>query len=227
MNDQATEGKVRTSREPAGAARGLALLAALGCAWLSGVAWMPAAWAEQNPMDRVRQATEQLFEAVEREREAIRSDPARARAIVREVLTPHLDLKRTSQWVLGRHWRQATPEQRARFIEEFRTLLVRTYAAAVAEFSGSAMEYLPLRGDPEKDDDVIVRTRVSQDEDEPLDIVYRLHRSNGEWKVYDVAVSGVSLVTTYRSSFAEEVRKGGIEGLIERLATKNREVGST
>lgn len=177
--------------------------------------------AEMTPLEVVRQSTTELLSQVESQRDAIDADPTLARDLVRKVLTPHIDIERTSRWVLGKHWRKANPEQRERFVQEFRTLLVRIYASAVAELSGVEMEYLPLEDDAGAND-VVVRTQLPQDKGQPLGIFYRMHRTGDTWKVYDVTVDGVSLVTTYRSSFAAEVRRGGIQGLIDRLTEKNR-----
>ena len=123
--------------------------------------------------------------------------------------------------MLGKFWRKATNEQKERFIQEFRTLLVRTYASAVTEFSGLELVYLPV--DTAADaDDIVVKTEVANGGDS-ISINYRLHLNDDGWKVYDVTVNGVSLVTTYRSTFSRLVRNDGMDGLIDRLAEKNQE----
>ncbi len=177
--------------------------------------------AGQGPLDLVKQTTEGLFSAVRDQRQAIDADPGVARALVRKLVTPHVDLERTSRWVLGKYWRKASATQREAFTQQFRTLLVRTYATAVTDYADLEMTYLPLKGDVAKDD-VTIKTQLPQKGGQPIDIYYRMHRTDDTWKVYDVTIAGVSLVTTYRSSFAAEVRKGGIDGLIKRLAEKNR-----
>ena len=194
---------------------------------LTGMAAALSTWpahATQSAVKLLMQTNQALFEEVDRQRDAIAADPGVARAVVRELLTPHLDLERTSRWVLGKFWRKATDDQKGRFIQEFRTLLVRTYATAVTEFSGVELVYHPI--DAEDDaDDVTVKTEITNKKD-AIFIVYRLHLNDDGWKVYDVTVNGVSLVTTYRSTFSRLVRNDGMDGLILRLAEKNRETTS-
>ena len=105
-------------------------------------------------------------------------------------------------------------------------MLVRTYATAVAELVGVEIQYLPLEGEPD-DTDVIVQTRIPVEGDNPIGVYYRMYKSVAGWKVYDVSIDGVSLVTTYRSSFARVVRTDGLDGLIERLVEKNRGLDGT
>jgi phospholipid transport system substrate-binding protein len=123
---------------------------------------------------------------------------------------------------VGRAWRQATEEQRRRLAHEFRTLLVRTYSGALAGYRDQHIEFMPLRARADEDD-VTVRSRIRQAGAEPVAVEYDLARSANGWKVYDVRIAGISLVATYRSAFAEEVRNHGIEGLIATLAAKNRQ----
>ncbi len=177
--------------------------------------------AEVDPIEVVKRTTEQIFSEVRSQRAAIDADPAVARSLVSRLLTPHTDLELTARWVLGKHWNRATPEQRKRFTEEFHTLLVRTYATAVTQYSEKELKFFPVssEGDP---DDATVRTQLILDSGPPVDISYRMRRTDDGWKVYDVTVEGVSLVTTYRVSFGEEVRNRGLDGLIERLVEKNR-----
>ena len=182
------------------------------------------AHATQSAVKFLMNTNDTLFAEVDRQRDEIATDPEVAREVVRRVLTPHMDLERTSRWVLGKFWRKATDDQKDRFIQEFRTLLVRTYASAVTEFSGVDLIYYPVDAADDADD-VVVRTEVPTDK-QAIAIVYRMHLNPDGWKVYDVTVDGVSLVTTYRSTFSRLVRNDGMDGLIERLAEKNRETTS-
>ena len=182
------------------------------------------ALAIQGPVELLRETNQILFDEVEQRRGAIEQDPGVAHDLVRNVLTPHMDLERISRWVLGKFWRKASDVQQARFIDEFRTLLIRTYASAITEFSHLELTYLPLEAE-EGATDVRVRTEVTTDS-ETISIVYRMHLNHDGWKVYDVTVGGVSLVTTYRATFSRLVRNDGMDGLIERLAEKNRETTS-
>lgn len=152
---------------------------------------------------------------------AIRSaDPAKLRAVVETKLLPHVDTRRVTQIALGTHWKRATPEQQDQLEREFKALLVRTYAGALASYRDQAIEFLPLR--PTGEPDVTVRSRIRQPGAESVMVEYDMAKGAAGWKVYDVRVAGISLVATYRSSFAEEVRSRGIDGLIATLATKNR-----
>lgn len=180
--------------------------------------------AAQSAVEFLRNTNDTLFAEVNRQRDAIAADPGVARAVVGKILTPHMDLERTSRWVLGKFWRKATDDQKVRFIHEFRTLLIRTYASAVTEFSGLDLVYHPSDA-ADTADDVVVRTEVPSNNN-AIAIVYRMHLNSDGWKVYDVVVDGVSLVTTYRSTFFRLVRNDGMDVLIERLAEKNRETTS-
>jgi phospholipid transport system substrate-binding protein len=148
-------------------------------------------------------------------------DPAKVRSVVQTKLLPHVDTRRVTQIAVGTHWRRATPEQQDRLEREFTALLVRTYAGALASYRDQAIEFLPLRGKP-GDTDVTVRSRIRQPGAESVMVEYDLAKTDRGWKVYDVRVAGISLVATYRSTFAEEVRNRGIDGLIVTLETKNR-----
>lgn len=183
-----------------------------------------------TPPDQVMQrAAERMFKALEDHRGDLQKDPTYIYKLVNEVLVPHVDFDRASHWVLGRYWRRATADQRQRFIHEFKTLLVRFYSNALAEYARghevqrNMITFLPLRAD-DGARDVTVRSLVHQPNGTSVAVNYELHREPGGWKVYDVTVEGISMVTTYRSSFAEEIRKGGIDGLIDTLAERNRKL---
>jgi len=148
-------------------------------------------------------------------------NPAKLRAVVATRLLPYVDTRRVTQSALGQNWRRATPEQQERLVREFTTLLVRTYSGALANYRDQAIEVLPLRAAP-ADGEVTVRSRIRQPGAESILIEYDLARTESGWKVYDVRVAGVSLVATYRTTFTEEVRNRGIDGLIDTLAAKNR-----
>jgi phospholipid transport system substrate-binding protein len=124
-----------------------------------------------------------------------------------------------SQWVLGRNWRTATPDQRARFVAQFRNLLVRTYSSALSDYADEKITYLPFAGDLSAPT-VTVRTEIEQG-GSTIPINYSMYHSRDGWKVYDVAISGVSLVTNYRSSFGNIIRDQGMDSLIRQLAEKN------
>jgi phospholipid transport system substrate-binding protein len=198
----------------------------LGIIWLLGALWIGSPWAEPppGPRDLVVSTSQQVMAALRREKDSLRDHPERLYDLVEKLVVPHFDFERMSKWVLGKHWRSASPDQRARFIEQFRTLLVRTYASALLDYTDQRIEYQPLRERPDGAH-VTVRTRVQPPGGFPIPINYTMHRSGDEWKVMDVSVDGVSLVTTYRGSFARQVRRSGIDGLIASLEQRNAQVG--
>jgi phospholipid transport system substrate-binding protein len=130
-----------------------------------------------------------------------------------------------SSWVLGRYWRNATPKQRQEFTEQFRTLLVRTYAKSLSSYTDNKITYLPFRSSPDQTD-VKVRTEVDQPGGFPIPIDYDLYLKGDEWKVFDVTIDGVSLVTNYRTTFANQIRMDGLDKLISSLAERNKQDGA-
>lgn len=178
--------------------------------------------AESNlePQELVQQVSEQILAQLTDTNSPLRSNPARLRALVDGLLGQHLDFERIARMVLGRYWKQASPEQRQRFILEFRALLVRTYSTALAEYGGQRIHVLPQRRSA-SDDDVLVRAEVRHTTAPPIPIHFALHKKDNSWKVYDVLIDGISLVTNYRASIAAEIRVTGIEGLIDSLASRN------
>ncbi len=171
-------------------------------------------------------APEALMRAVSEEVTASRKeipagDAGRLAALVEAKILPHFDFARATQIALGANWRHASPAQRERLIQEFRTLLVRTYSGALAGYRGQAIDFRPARARP-GDTEVTVRSQVRQPGAEPIAIDYDMHKPDAAWKVFDVRISGISLVATYRSAFNETVRNHGIDGLIGTLADKNR-----
>jgi phospholipid transport system substrate-binding protein len=175
------------------------------------------ALAQEAPDALVKRVTEEVTQ----HKDARSGDSAKLRALVVAKLLPHVDTRRVTQGALGQNWRRATPEQQEQLVREFTTLLVRTYSGALANYRDQAIEVLPLRA-AASDSEVTVRSRIRQPGAESILIEYDLARTESGWKVYDVRVAGVSLVATYRTSFAEEVRNRGIGGLIDTLAAKNR-----
>jgi phospholipid transport system substrate-binding protein len=195
---------------------GVALLF-LVCVGAGGAA--QAAQAE-DAQQLVVTTSQQVLGALARERELLGREPGRIYQLVEQYVLPHFDFARMSQWALGRHWRTATPEQQARLVVEFRTLLVRTYATALLEYSGQDVSFLPLRSALDATD-VTVRTSVRRPGGTTVPINYSLYLQGDAWKVYDVTIDGISLVSNYRTSFANEVQQRGLDGLIQRLIERN------
>lgn len=181
------------------------------------------AMAMEAPRDVIKTTTDQVLMEVKSDREALRADPAKMYNLVSELIFPHFDFPIMAQWVLGSHWKDASEATRKEFIEQFRKLLVRTYATALLEFSNQTISY-PDAEDTQKGKTVLVRQSIGQTGSEPIVLGYRLHRPSEQWKVLDVAVDGVSLVKTYRASFVSIIKEGGVEGLISSLSEKNKEI---
>lgn len=174
-----------------------------------------------DPGGVVESTIEELRSAVTEQRDAIEDDPTITYELVDRILTPHLDSTRVARWVLGKHWRQASPEQRQQFIDEFRQLLLRSYAVQASDYTDVVVTYLPATFNDDSTRSM-VSTRVAQDGKTPVRIDYRMHNKNGGWQVYDVRVEGISLVSTFRSGIQAEINQYGIDGLISHLREKNR-----
>ncbi len=174
----------------------------------------------QDAQDLAKTTADKVIARVKVEKAALRANPLRLNALVDELVIPHFDFERMSQWVLGKHWPGASVAQRSKFVVEFRQLLVRTYAKSLLEYSDWEIHYLPvLAGGDGKS--VTVKTEVQRPGGDAIPMSYRMHTKDDGWKVYDVTVDGVSIVSTYRSSFSSEIRKGGLDALIQRLVEKN------
>lgn len=167
----------------------------------------------------VKQTTNTLMEKIQSEQALMESNPERLFSLVDEIVLPHFDFEKMSKWVLGKYWRKAEQAQREQFVHEFRQLLVRTYAKALLENVGQTVDYLPLRVKADAVD-VTVNTEIPQEGGFPIPINYKMHRDGDEWKVYDVNIDGISLVTNYRTSFSSEIRKNGIDGLLAKLSSR-------
>jgi phospholipid transport system substrate-binding protein len=174
-----------------------------------------------DPETLVRDTTDRVLEILRSDAERIKSDPAYLYSVVEQIVLPHFDFEEMTRLAVGKHWREATAAQRGPLIEEFKTLLVRTYSKALQQYTDQQVEFLPMRGDP-TGDDVTVRTEIEQPGGFPIPVYYSLYRADDGWKVYDVVIDNVSLVTNYRSSFAQKIRQDGIDGLLEQLRSRNR-----
>lgn len=190
-------------------------------ALLMSLAAAAASAAVASPEEVVARTSDRVLATIEDKGEALKEDRQRLYALVAEIVLPHFDFRRMSMRVLGRHWRDATKGQRTRFIEEFKTLLVRTYSSALLDYADATVEIQPVRAAKDAKS-VVVRTRVRATRVPSLGVNYHMYRAPGGWKVYDVAIEGVSLVITYRTSFSEEIKSAGLDRLIDELASRNR-----
>lgn len=178
--------------------------------------------AELAPDVLVRETSQDVLAIVKKDKEIQAGDKKKIHELVDAKVLPHFDFRRMTQLAVGKFWRQATPAQQEVLVKEFRTLLVRTYSSSLATYKGQKIDYKPLRMQP-GDTDVTVKTVVTQaDGQQPVPIDYSLQKNPDGWKVYDVVVDNISLVTNYRGTFANEIRQSGIDGLIKTLVDKNR-----
>jgi phospholipid transport system substrate-binding protein len=191
------------------------------------LALVPAAPAQDAgaPDVLVKTVTLEVVELIAKDKEIRSGNRAKLIELIEAKVLPHFNFPAMTALAMGQQWNKATPEQKKRLTEEFRTLLVRTYASALAAFSEQKFDFRPLRGKP-TDTDVMVQVRVLQPGAQPVPIDYAMEKTAAGWKVYDVMVGGVSLVANYRTEFSNMVRESGIEGLIKNLQGKNRPASS-
>ena len=173
------------------------------------------------PQQLIKNTSDNVLDILEKNKAVYEKDPDQIYVLVNEVILPHLDFKAMSKLALGKHWRKANKEQREAFIAVFKTMLIRTYSKSLTEYTGQEVEYLPFR--PQEGKKVVtVKTRINQDSGPSIPIDYRLRIKDDIWKVFDIKIDGISLVTNYRNSFAADIREVGISGLIERMNNKYR-----
>ena len=183
----------------------------------------PASQAEDLAPDAlVKTISTDVLAAMRDDKDIQAGNPKKIASLVEAKILPHFDFAQTTRIAMGANWRRASPEQREQLVREFRTLLVRTYSGALANYRDQAIEFKPLRARA-GDAQVTVRSEVRQSGAQTVSIDYEMEKTASGWKVYDVKISGASLAATYRDTFAEEVRNHGIEGLINLLSAKNRQ----
>jgi phospholipid transport system substrate-binding protein len=180
--------------------------------------------AEVAPEELVRKTADEILAEIKAHRDVYAKDYAKLYKMADEKVLLHFDFRRMSQWVLGRFWKQATPEQRERFTSEFRDLLVGTYSQALLNYNDQKIVYLPVQRKPD-DTEVTVKTEVKQTGGQPnIPIHYSFYKNkDGAWKVYDITIEGVSLVTNYRSVYATKIREKGMDALIAEITDNNRQ----
>ena len=172
------------------------------------------------PRQLVEQVMSSVVEELTSRRESLQNDPRSVYELVDRLVLPHFDFERMSRRVLGKRWKQASPEQRQRFVSAFRSMLVRTYATVLNEYRGQTLTYL----DPvarKKDNEIVVPVKVEMTASQTVRVAYAMHGDGTDWKVFDVTVDGVSLVKNYRASFRSEIARHGIEGLITSIEARN------
>jgi phospholipid transport system substrate-binding protein len=187
---------------------------------------VPTAAQNMTPPDALaRSVTDEVLAVLRADTDIQAGNRKKVVDLVETKVLPHFNFVRMTQLAVGRHWREASPEQRKLLVNQFRTLLVQTYAATLTAYRDQSIEYRPLRIQPE-DTDVVVRSLINQPGGKPVTVDYRMQKGDNGWKVYDVVVGDLSLVQSYRGSFNTEVQKGGIDGLVKALTEKNKQLVS-
>lgn len=178
--------------------------------------------AEVMPPDVLaRNTTNEVLRIVKQDKDLKNGNTKKILSLVEEKILPNFDFRKMTQLAVGKNWSKATPEQQQQLVDQFKTMLVRTYSASLTSVSDYKIEFTPLKMVP-GDEDVTVNTMVSKPGAPPIPIDYRMEKQDAGWKVFDVLVDNVSMVTVYRNSFNSEVRKGGIEGLVAALNRRNQ-----
>ena len=185
---------------------------------------VPVALADDTPPDVLaRTSSEEVIAILKKDKELRSGNQAKVYQLVEAKILPNFDFNRMTQLALGKHWPRATPKQKQALVTEFRNLLVRTYSSSLTEFTNQTIEFKPLTLKP-NDTDVTVRSEIRQPGGQPIPIDYAMYKTDFGWKVYDVTIDSVSLVTNYRASFASTIRQSGIDGLIKALADQSARV---
>ena len=199
----------------------VAVAAALAMGLAQAQAPAPAAASDAAAPDvLVKNVTMEVVDLIAKDKEIQSGSRVKIIEVIEARVLPHFNFSAMTALAMGQSWNKANAEQKKRLVEEFRTLLVRTYASALAAFAGQRFDFRPLRAKP-TDTDVTVNVRVVQPGSQPVAIDYSMEKTSTGWKVYDVMVGGVSLVANYRTEFTNVVRQSGIDGLIKNLHAKN------
>ena len=179
------------------------------------------AWAADTPPDVLaRTTTQEVLTILKQDKDVLSNNQAKVYQLVEAKILPNFDFNRMTQLAVGKHWPRATAQQKQSLVAEFRNLLVRTYSSSLTAFSGQTVDFKPMVMKPD-DTDVTVRSEIRQPGGQPIPIDYSMYKTSFGWKVYDVAIDGVSLVTNYRASFSSTIRQSGIDGLINTLAAQS------
>ena len=176
-----------------------------------------------SPDVLIKKVSDDVLTIVRQDKDIQSGNTKKAMDLVEAKVLPHFNFQHLCALAMGKDWRKASTEQKKRLSEEFKTLLVRTYSNALTGYRDQTMRYKPVKMQP-GDDEVLVRTEIVQPGNKPIQLDYALEKLDDGWKVYDVVVAGVSLVTNYRDTFSQEVRANGVDGLVQMLVAKNKQL---
>lgn len=183
------------------------------------------ACAQETPDVLIQQVTEDVLDIIRKDKDIQSGNTQKVIDLVDKKVLPHFNFQRMTALAVGKDWKKATPPQQQQLTQEFKTLLVRTYSNALTGYKNQKVVYKPFKMNA-GESDVLVRTEVLQPGSKPVQLDYSLEKIEAAWKVYDVTIAGISLVTNYRDQFGQEVRNGGIDGLIATLVNKNKSLES-
>ena len=191
--------------------------------FLGAFVWCTSAFAQESPDALIQKVTDEVLTIVRQDKDIQNGNTKKAIELVEVKVLPHFNFQRMTALAMGRDWKKATDEQQEKLSQEFKTLLVRTYSNALTGYKDQTIRYKPTKmqsGDTE----VVVKTEVVQPGGRPIQLDYSVEKQNEGWKVFDVVVAGVSLVTNYRETFNQEVRANGVDGLLQMLVNKNKQL---
>jgi phospholipid transport system substrate-binding protein len=181
-----------------------------------------AAFAQEAPDALVKRVSDELLQLVRTDKDLAAGNQRKVVEVAEQKVLPHFDFERMTRLAVGKNWQQANEAQKQALVKEFRTMLVRTYSSSLSAYRNQTIQVKPLQMGAQ-DKDTTVRTAVIQQGGPPIPIDYSMEKTDqGAWKVYDVVIDGASLVTTYRSSFNDQIQKGGIDGLVKTLQERNQ-----
>ena len=172
----------------------------------------------ESPSDMLKRTSDDVIKVLKEKRVMLEKEPDLVYQIVDQYILPHLDDVSMAKLALGKNWRTASNDQKIAFVDEFRSLLVRTYSKSLQEFSDQTINFYPTNVDSDK---AVVKSEVLQNGGPTIPVSYRVRVKDNAWKVYDISIDGVSLVTSYRGTFTQEIRKSGMNGLLELMRDKN------
>lgn len=186
---------------------------------------MTSAQAQEAPDVLIKRLSTEIIDAAKNDKDIQAGNRQRINDLVENKVLPYINFERMTSLAVSKSWRSATPEQQKQLITEFRTLLIHTYSGAITQIRDQRVEFKPFRGAPD-DTEVEVKSLVIQTRGEPLQLSYRLEKTAAGWKIFDINVLGAWLVETYKGSFAAEISKSGVDGLIKILVDKNKKLAS-
>ncbi|BEV09141.1 MULTISPECIES: ABC transporter substrate-binding protein [unclassified Methylophilus] len=191
--------------------------------WMAAAIWLVSgvAMAAMAPDQLVKKTADDVIEVIKSDKDIQAGNQQKIFSLAEEKILPNFDFEKVSRLVLGKNWTNASPDQKTAFQAEFKTLLLRTYATALSKYKNQVIEYKPFRMESGADT-ATVKTAIQQPGGDPIAVDYTLGKKGDDWKVFDIVIEGVSLVTNYRSQFAQEIRQNGLDSLTKKLADKNK-----